>query len=191
MCTSVTEWLAHKCACETFHIGFENFLDALATSYAKQKEAKALGLFIQGSSCQTIATNLMLLDAFKSIKLLILFFQMSKGVCSVSNTNTYYELCLQCLNEFKDKSNYCNSENFNCLKQSADDRTLTMPPSTWVRSQEFNFEHFTNHVFTKFIDAFVKKWLHFHKIFLLGIALKNLTLNFLSMVYSQNLLMHS
>ena len=106
MCTSVTEWLAHKCACETFHIGFENFLDALATSYAKRKEAKALGLFIQGSSCQTIATNLMLLDAFKSIKLLILFFQMSKSVCSVSNANTYYELCLQSLNEFKDKSNY-------------------------------------------------------------------------------------
>ena len=77
----------HKRACETFHLHFENFLDALST-YVKRKEAEALGLFIQGSSCQNIATNLMLLHVFKSIKLLILFFQMSKGACSVSDANT-------------------------------------------------------------------------------------------------------
>ena len=103
ICPSVTRWQAHKRACETFHLHFENFLDALSTSYAKRKEAEALGLFIQGSSCQTIATNLMLLDVFKSIKPLILFFQTSKGVCSVSNANTYYELCLQKLNKLKEK----------------------------------------------------------------------------------------
>ena len=87
----------------TFHLHFENCLDALSTSYVKLKEAEALGLFIQVSSCQTIATNLMLLDVFKSIKPLILFFQTSKGVCSVSNANTYYELCLQKLNKLKEK----------------------------------------------------------------------------------------
>ena len=32
-----------------------------------------------------------------------------------------------------------------------------MPPSDQVRSQEFDFEHFINHVFTKFTDAFVKE----------------------------------
>ena len=32
-----------------------------------------------------------------------------------------------------------------------------MPPSAPVRSQEFDFEHFIDHVFTKFIDAFVKE----------------------------------
>ena len=32
-----------------------------------------------------------------------------------------------------------------------------MSPSAQVCSQEFNFEHFINHVFTKFIDAFVKE----------------------------------
>ena len=32
-----------------------------------------------------------------------------------------------------------------------------MPPSAQVRSQEFDFEHFIDHVFTKFIDAFVKE----------------------------------
>ena len=32
-----------------------------------------------------------------------------------------------------------------------------MPPSAQVCSQEFNFEHFFNHVFTKFIDAFIKE----------------------------------
>ena len=157
ICPSVTRWQAHKRACETFHLHFENFLDALSTSYAKRKEAEALGLFIQGSSCQTIATNLMLLDVFKSIKPLILFFQTSKGACSVSDANTYYELCLQRLNELKEKPNYCNSENFNRLKQTADDKTLTMPPSAQVRSQEFDFKHFIDHVFTKFIDAFVKE----------------------------------
>ena len=93
----------------------------------KQKEAEALGLFIEGSSCQTIATNLMLLDVFKSIKPLTLFFQTSKGACSVSDANTYYELCLQRLNELKEKPNYWNSENFNHLKQTSDDKTLTKP----------------------------------------------------------------
>ena len=75
----------------------------------KQEEAEALGLFIQGSSCQTIAANLIPLDVLKSIKLLILFFKASKGACSVSDANTYYELCLQSLNELKEKPNYCNS----------------------------------------------------------------------------------
>ena len=39
----------------------------------------------------------------------------------------------------KKKKNYCNSEKFNCLTQTADDKTLTMPPSTQVCSQEFDF----------------------------------------------------
>ena len=156
ICPSVTRWQAHKRACETFHLHFENFLDALSTSYATRKEAEALGLFIQGSSCQTIATNLMLLDVFKSIKQLILLFKMSKGACSVRDANTCYELCLQSLNELKEKSNYCNSENFNCLKYSADGKTLTMPPSAQVCSEKFDFELFIDHVFMKFIDAFVK-----------------------------------
>ena len=69
----------------------------------------------------------------------------------------HYELCLQSLNELKEKPKYCNSENFNHLKQTADDKTLTMPPSAQVRSQEFGFKHFINYVFTKFIDAFVKE----------------------------------
>ena len=95
ICPTVTRWQAHKRACETFHFHFENFHDALSTSYATRKEAEALGLFIQGSSCQTIATNLMLLDVFKSTKPLILFFQMIKGECSVSDANAYYQLFLQ------------------------------------------------------------------------------------------------
>ena len=101
ICPSVTRWQAHERACETFHLHSESFLDALSTSYAKRKEAEALELFIQGSTCKTIATNLMLLDVFKSIKLLIIFFQTSKGACSVSDANIYYELCLQRLNELK------------------------------------------------------------------------------------------
>ena len=154
ICPSVTWWQAHKCAWETFHLHFENFLDALSTSYAKQKEAEVLRLFIQGSSCQTIARNFMLFDIFKWTKPLILFFQTSKGACSVSDANTYYELCLQSLNELKEKSNYCNSENFNHLKQTAHDKSLTMP------------------ICVRFV-------------------LKNLTLNILLNMYSQNLLMHS
>ena len=66
--------------------------------------------------------------------LLILFFQMSKGASSVSNANTYYKLSFQSLNKLKEKSYYCNSENFNHLKQTADDTTLTMPPSAQVHS---------------------------------------------------------
>ena len=45
----------------------------------------------------------------KSIKLLMLFFQMSKGACSVSDASTYYELCPESLKYLKEKSNYCNS----------------------------------------------------------------------------------
>ena len=74
ICSSVTRWQAHERAYETFHLHFENFLDAPSTSYAKRKKAEALRLFIQGSYCQTIAANLMLLDVFKSTKPQILFF---------------------------------------------------------------------------------------------------------------------
>ena len=69
----------------------------------------------------------------------------------------HYEVWLQSLYELKEKSNYFNSENFNCLKQTADDKTLTMPPSAQVRCQEFDSKHSIDHVFTKFIDAFVKE----------------------------------
>ena len=99
----------------------------------------------------------MLLYVFKFIKLLILLFQTSKGACSVSNAKTYCKLCFQSFNELKEKSNYCNSENFNCLKQTADDKTLTMPPSAQICSQEFDFKHFIYHIFTKRIDAFIKE----------------------------------
>ena len=95
---------------------------------------------------------------------MILFAQMSKGACSVSNPNTYSELRFQGLNKLKEKSNYCNSENFNCLKQTADDKTLTIPPSAWVRSQEFDLQHFIYDVFTKFIDVFLKEMMHFHNV---------------------------
>ena len=47
--------------------------------------------------------------------------------------------------------------NFNRLKQTADDKTLTMPPTAQVCSHEFDFKHFINHVFMKFIDAFMKE----------------------------------
>ena len=130
--TSDTRWQAHDCACGTFKLHFENVFDALSTSYAKRQEVEALGQFIQVSPCQTITANLILLDVFKSIKLLILLFQTSKGACSV---NTYHELCLQSLNELNKKSNYCNSEIFNRFKQTAEDKTLTMPPSAQVCSQ--------------------------------------------------------
>ena len=76
---------------------------------------------------------------------------------AVSVKQTLTELYLQSLNELKEKSNYCNSENFNCLKQTADDKTLTMLPSAQVHSQKFDFEHFINHVFTKLIDALIKE----------------------------------
>ena len=32
-----------------------------------------------------------------------------------------------------------------------------MPPSAQVHSQKFDFEHFINHVFTKFIDELIKE----------------------------------
>ena len=78
-------------------------------------------------------------------------------MCSVSNANTYCKLCFQSFNELKEKSNYFNSENFNCLKQTADGKTLIMPRSAQIRSQEFDFKHFIYHIFTKFIDAFIKE----------------------------------
>ena len=43
------------------------------------------------------------------------------------------------------------------MKQTVDDKTLTIPPSPQVRSQEFEVKHFIDDVFTKFIDAFIKE----------------------------------
>ena len=155
---SITLWEALEHACETFHLHFENFLDVLSTSYAKRKIAEALGLFIQGSSCQTVATNLMLLHVFKSIKLLIFFFQTSKGVCSVSDANTYYELCLQSLNELT-KTKLLQLRKLQLFKANCqnNNKTLTMPPSAQVGSQEFDFKHFITRVFTTFTDALIKE----------------------------------
>ena len=61
------------------------------------------------------------------------------------------------IEQVKRKTNYCNSENFNHLKQTADDKTLTMPSSAQACSQEFDFKHFIYHEFTKFIDPFIKE----------------------------------
>ena len=36
-------------------------------------------------------------------------------------------------------------------------RPWNMRPSAQVRTQEFDFEHFIDHVFTKYIDAFIKE----------------------------------
>ena len=91
----------------------------------------------------------MLLHVFKSIKPLTLFFQTCKGACCVGEANTNYELCLESLNELKEKSNYCNSENFNLLKQTADEKALTMLPSAQVRSQKLDFENFTDHMYSQ------------------------------------------
>ena len=91
----------------------------------------------------------MLLHVFKSIKPLTLFFQTCKGACGVGEANTNYELCLESLNELKEKSNYCNSENFNLLKQTADEKALTMLPSAQVRSQKLDFENFTDHMYSQ------------------------------------------
>ena len=43
------------------------------------------------------------------------------------------------------------------MKQTVDDKTLTIPPSPQVRSQEFEVKHFIDDVFTKFIDTFIKE----------------------------------
>ena len=103
ICPSITWWQAHERAFETLHLHFENFLDALSTSYAKQKEAEALGLFIQGSLVKPLQH---IFDA---------------------------PWCFQIY------------------------KTADLPLSAQVRSQEFDFEDFIDHVFTKFIDAFIKE----------------------------------
>ena len=74
---SVTCWTAHKRNCLRFFKGYRPFLHALTVCYNERREAEGLGLFIQATSQQTIATILMLLEVFNCIKALLLTCQRS------------------------------------------------------------------------------------------------------------------
>ena len=74
VCPSVARWTAHERACQTFFKGYRHFLHALAVCYNERKEAEALGLFVQATSQETIATVLMLMEVFNCIRPLLLTF---------------------------------------------------------------------------------------------------------------------
>ena len=69
VCPSETRWTSHDRACKAFYKGCKQFFDALAICYNKREECEALGLFILAA---IIATLLMLLNMFNSIRPLIL-----------------------------------------------------------------------------------------------------------------------
>ena len=71
-CPSETRCASHDRAFKAFYKGCKQFLDALAICYDTLKESEALGLF---NLTVIIATLLMLLDMFNSIRPLIIFLQ--------------------------------------------------------------------------------------------------------------------
>ena len=150
MCIRVTQWLAHKCACETFHIGFENFLDALATSYAKRKEAKALGLLILSNHCNKFDAP-WCFPIYKTSN--FIFFKWVK-VCAASAMQTL-----------------TMSYVFNIWMSSKINQTIATQKTLIAWSKVLMTEPWPCHLLLEF-------------------ALKNLTLNILPIMYSQNLLMH-
>ena len=76
---------------KTFHKGYKQFLDALATCSNRHKESEALGLLI---TLKIITTVLMLLEVFNYIRPLILFLQKGQDSLSISQAQTVVGLTL-------------------------------------------------------------------------------------------------
>ena len=85
VCPSETRCASHDRDFKAFFKGCKQFLDALAICYDKLKESEALGLFIL---TVIIATLLILLDMFNSIRPLIFFFLQKKTRFLVHNSNS-------------------------------------------------------------------------------------------------------
>lgn len=92
VCPSVTRWTAHERACQTFFKGYRHFLNALTSCYNERKEPEALGLFIQATSMENVATILMLLEVFTNIKPLLLYFQKSQESICLSTAQTCVDI---------------------------------------------------------------------------------------------------
>ena len=171
VCPSVTRWTAHERACRTFFKGYRHFLSALSVCCYERKEAEALGLFIQATSLQNVATIVMLLEVFTNIKPLLLYFQKSQGSVCLSEAQTYVTITLRNLDVVLETRNFFTLENFTKMKSVAAEETLNVPPSSRIRAQPFIFDEFENNTFVKFIDAFkaelneafsqIKFWLSF------------------------------
>ena len=139
----------------TFFKGYRHFIHALSVCFNERKEAEALGLFIQATSLRNVATILMLLEVFTSIKPLLLYFQKSQGCVCLSEAQAYVTKTLQNLEAVKTTRKCFSLENFQNMMTVASEETFNLPPSSRIRTQPFVFDEFKNDVFLKFIDAFI------------------------------------
>ena len=156
VCPSTTRWTAHERACLAVYNSYQHFIQALATCYNERKEGEALGLFIQVTSSEIIATILMLLDVFSAISPLVLSLQSSQSSICLSDIPTYVEKTVTQLDGILNDTNrkYFTPENFARLQAIAQEISLSLPATSRLRHKPFCFTSYNNKVYTKFVGDF-------------------------------------
>ena len=144
VCPSETRWTSHERACKAFYKGYKQFLDALAVCYIERKESEALGLFILAVTTEIIATVLMLLEVFNCICPLIFFLQKGQDSLCLSQAQTVVDLTVLNLENDVHKKTYFKEEEFNQMYLQATEQVLSLPPSTNLRREPFDFASFQN-----------------------------------------------
>ena len=111
-----------------FYNSYQCFLQALATSYTESKESEALGLFIQATSPEIIATLLMLLDLFDAIRPLVLCLQISQNKICLSYIPAYYDRVIFQIKNLRTKNGkYFTKEKFSRMMDIAKEIIISLP----------------------------------------------------------------
>ena len=161
VCPSTTRWTAHERACLAVYKSYQHFLQALATCYNERKEGEALGLFIQATSSEMIATILMLLDVFSAISPLTFSLQSSQSSICLSDIPTYVEKTVRQLDNIltNTERQYFNTTNFTRLQAFAEEISLSLPATSRLRKKPFSFTSYDNEVYKLFVAEFKRELL--------------------------------
>ena len=106
---------------------------------------------------EIIATVLMLLEAFNCIRPLILVPQKGQYSFHISQAQTVADLTLLNLKNALHKKMYFTQEEFDKINSQTSYQVLSLPLSTNLRRDYFEFSSFQGDTYTKFITTFEAK----------------------------------
>ena len=114
----------------TIYLGYKAFLITLSTCYNERNEAEALGLFLQATEKEYLATILMLSEVFTAIRPLVFILQRSQTRINISDIPSIVDAARQRLGLIltnEDARTVFNVTKFNEMIDIMEDITLSFP----------------------------------------------------------------
>ena len=158
VCPSTARWTSHGRACKALYDCYQAQIGALTMCYNDRKEPEALGIFMVITSEIFITSLLILWDVLKAIAHLNLVLQTGNKQLCLTDVKTYVHLTRSKFENLRAaKTKWFKEENFYDMVCKAQQQTLSLPPSTRLRSADarFGWEHYVTDVFEKFLSAFI------------------------------------